>query len=338
MKSQDSSSFWLGVYEKAVAGGRVLSGFYNRNYLYALDDRVVIVRVPVHNRDTLEPRMFAESDVLQRLQGTEISAPKVLWVSGGNPHFQVHEYISGTPMWDGWPRGVAVPTHFIANAVRAMQLLETVDPPAYASPAPWAQISNSHDFLLAFVRWQRNVFSSCMNSFSEFYQWINMPDDPFARFEAVAGSLQARKLRLCHGDMQRLNCIILDGKTAFLDWELALIADPLWDIATHLHRMRYLPDEESRFLTEARAALHHITADTLSADLKKFYAFESVKSVTNDAYRYLSSVQGKSVTPSRRKFLASEYAWKLALAAEFLPLRRRSEGEIEEYLESLTTQ
>jgi aminoglycoside phosphotransferase (APT) family kinase protein len=336
LQVQNSESYWRRVYDNAIAEGRVLSGFYNRNYLYETDDQDVVVRVPVDKRDGLEPRMFTESALLQRLQSTEIPAPKVLWASNGSPYFQVHKYINGTPMWDRWPRGVAVPDHFIADSVRVMKILETVEPPASAPPAPWAQVSNCRDFLLAFIGWQKNVFSLCMRNFSEFYQWINMPDDPFAKFQNAARSLQARKLRLCHGDMQRLNCIIYNGETAFLDWELALLADPLWDIATHLHRMRYSPEEEVRFLAEAQTVLEHTTADTLTTDLDILFAFECVKSVTNDAYRYLSSVKGNTVTLEWKEFLASEYAWKLDLAAEFLPLRRRSKAEIAEYLDSLT--
>ncbi|MGH8908766.1 MAG: phosphotransferase [Egibacteraceae bacterium] len=44
------------------------------------------------------------------------------------------------------------------------------------------------------------------------------------------------------------NTIIRSGRTAFIDWELALWGDPLYDLAVHLHKMAYLPAEKDALL------------------------------------------------------------------------------------------
>jgi thiamine kinase-like enzyme len=49
--------------------------------------------------------------------------------------------------------------------------------------------------------------------------------------------LTPRPFRLVHADVHRKN--ILDG-------ELALLGDPVYDLAVHLHEMGYLPEEERR--------------------------------------------------------------------------------------------
>ena len=37
--------------------------------------------------------------------------------------------------------------------------------------------------------------------------------------------------------------ILARGRTYFLDWELALWGDPVYDLAVHLHKMGYSPQE-----------------------------------------------------------------------------------------------
>ncbi|MGW4243281.1 phosphotransferase [Nocardia sp. NPDC004722] len=45
--------------------------------------------------------------------------------------------------------------------------------------------------------------------------------------------------------------IIRNGReVVFLDWELALYGEPVYDVATHLHKMGYQPDEYATFLSQ----------------------------------------------------------------------------------------
>lgn len=334
----NDAAFWMRVYDEARTTGRPLSGFFNRNYLWTSDEEqlAVIVRVPVGGHDMFEPRMYAESDVLKSIQSSGINAPRLLWTNN-SPQFQVHEYSPGTPMLEKWPRGVPVPTHFIADAVTTMKQLESIDPPdPLHSAGPWGQLQDNRDFLVSFIAWQRKSLSDCRKRFNHFYKWINMPDDPYIIFENAPNYIQARQLRLCHGDMHRFNCLINSGKTVFLDWELALLADPLWDISAHIHRMQYFPEEEQEFLNSAKRLLDHATADTIDRDIRTFFSFECIKEIANGAFRYLSTIQSGRASPKWVKLMASEYAWKLALAAEFLPVRRRTEGEILKYFGSVT--
>ncbi|MFF0635945.1 phosphotransferase family protein [Nocardia sp. NPDC004151] len=76
-----------------------------------------------------------------------------------------------------------------------------------------------------------------------------MPDDPFTTIEAGWRTLESRPFRLIHADTHRKNMIIRDGRqVVFLDWELGLDCDPGYDVASHLHKMGYQPDEYATFL------------------------------------------------------------------------------------------
>ncbi|MFJ9366440.1 phosphotransferase family protein [Nocardia sp. NPDC101769] len=72
---------------------------------------------------------------------------------------------------------------------------------------------------------------------------------PVATIETGWRTLESRPFRLVHADVHRKNMIIRDGQeVVFLDWELALYGDPVYDVAPHLHKMGYQPDEYATFL------------------------------------------------------------------------------------------
>jgi aminoglycoside phosphotransferase (APT) family kinase protein len=56
-------------------------------------------------------------------------------------------------------------------------------------------------------------------------------------------TLHPRPFRLLHTDLHRKNMIVSRGRTYFLDWELALWGDPVYDLAVHLHKMGCSPSE-----------------------------------------------------------------------------------------------
>ncbi|MQA96947.1 MAG: phosphotransferase, partial [Streptosporangiales bacterium] len=72
----------------------------------------------------------------------------------------------------------------------------------------------------------------------------------------------------------------------FLDWELALWGDPVYDLAVHIHKMGYQPEERERLtsLWKRRMAEEHTTG--WEHDLAVHLSHERVKSAIVDAVRY----------------------------------------------------
>lgn len=66
--------------------------------------------------------------------------------------------------------------------------------------------------------------------------------DPVAPAVEAWSSLTRRPLVFVHSDIHRKN-IIRDGASYFLDWELVLWGDPVYDLAVHFHKMDYTPAE-----------------------------------------------------------------------------------------------
>lgn len=84
--------------------------------------------------------------------------------------------------------------------------------------------------------------------------------------------------------------IVTERGVVFIDWELALFGDPVYDLAAHVHKMAYRPDELSRLLT-GRAAAEPAAADGWRADLDTYLRHERVKSAVVDSLRYAKQIR-----------------------------------------------
>lgn len=94
---------------------------------------------------------------------------------------------------------------------------------------------------------------------------------------------------LIHGDLHRENLIVDEDKALWtIDWELARIGDPLYELATHLHLMRYPEDQEreviDRWKATVEAARKGATRGT-DDDLPHYLAFKRVQSAHTDIMR-----------------------------------------------------
>lgn len=55
--------------------------------------------------------------------------------------------------------------------------------------------------------------------------------------------------------------IVVNSETTFVDWELTLWGEPVYDLVVHIHKMAYLPEEQAALITRWKAAMpaDHIT-------------------------------------------------------------------------------
>ncbi|MEU2254428.1 phosphotransferase [Nocardia xishanensis] len=143
-----------------------------------------------------------------------------------------------------------------------------------------------------------------------------MPERPLDGVIDAWNLLEARSFRLVHADVHRKNMILRDGRVVFLDWELAVFGDPLYDVATHLHKMGYLPEEQEAFLTAWTAAEPEAASGEWLRDLRIYLEHERVKSVVVDAVRYSKVIAQGSAGAAREAALVASMVGKLRLARE----------------------
>ena len=130
---------------------------------------------------------------------------------------------------------------------------------------------------------------------------------PDSQLVYEAGKLTARPFCLLHGDLHRANFIVDHADRLWtIDWELATLGDPLYDLATHLYLMRYPEGQQrevtDRWTTTMEAALPGASAG-LEADLPRYLAYKHTQSVYTDVMRHAIKIREAGTPEARAKLL-----------------------------------
>ncbi|GAB3808800.1 phosphotransferase family protein [Micromonospora zhanjiangensis] len=118
------------------------------------------------------------------------------------------------------------------------------------------------------------------------FERFGIPERPLAVLDDVWPTLTDRPSVCVHADVHRKNIIVDGGASMFLDWELALWADPVYDLAVHLHKMAYLPVEEATLLSRWQEIMPGGHVAAWEPDLDAYLGHERIKSSIVDTVRY----------------------------------------------------
>ncbi|MEU5876358.1 aminoglycoside phosphotransferase family protein [Spirillospora sp. NPDC047279] len=273
---------WLELYEQARTHRETAAGYYNDNIRIG----EVIVRIPIHGADIMDLRLWREEDVLTAIAPYVEHAPRLHFTSA-EPPFQIHGFIPGDVLNDIAPRGVPIPAHVPGDVVDLfVQLTQVPRAKLPATPEDWPADGDSTGFgerLTTLTQW---VYDTYRDDYADLYAAFGVPTDPLAVLTEVWPRLTARPSVCVHADVHRKNMIVQDGTSAFLDWELALWGDPVYDLAVHFHKMEYLPPERDAVLTRWLAAMPVEHTAGWEHDLDAYLAHERIKSAIVDTVRY----------------------------------------------------
>jgi aminoglycoside phosphotransferase (APT) family kinase protein len=307
---------WVELYRRAAGDGVSAAGYYHRNIPAIVDGVRVIVRIPIGHAEPMDLRIWPEPDVLRAIEGRVDRVPRVLHVSR-EPAFQVHEFIEGANLNDVAPRGTPVPGHVIGDVAALFAQLNAInalDLPRLPPDSP--PDGDTADFALRVNADSRRIFAVQGTAHRELYDSLGVPVDPFAPLQERWGAMTPRPFALVHADVHRKNILIDGGRRCwFLDWELALFGDPVYDLAAHLHKTAYLPYEREALLRLWLEALPAAATAGYSADLDAYLAHEQIKSVLVDAVRYARVFAG-APAPYPRDVLVAKLAETLVAARE----------------------
>jgi hypothetical protein len=174
---------------------------------------------------------------------------------------------------------------------------------------------------------EHQVYRRHAPRYGSLFRELGLRDDGLDRLRRVGGGLTPRPFALIHGDLHRENFIVdPDGDLWTIDWELAMVGDPLYDLATHLHLMRYPAVEQGRIAAIWRDAVECArpgSSDGWERDLPVLLGYKRAQSVYTDVIRTVLAL-GPGPEPQWR--LLSQAARRirkvLAAAAEPLGLPR----------------
>jgi aminoglycoside phosphotransferase (APT) family kinase protein len=241
----------------------------------------------------------------------------VLHVRHGAPPFQIHQCIDGVLLDTTAPRGVPVPGTFADDAAELFGRLGQV-PAGALPPLPlgWAADGDAPAFAQQLSDVTGGMWGRFRRGYGSLYDALGVPSDPLAPVLDGWAALTPRPFRLLHCDVHRKNVIIgHDGQAVFLDWELVLWGDPVYDIAIHLHKMTYVEAEERRLLDSWSSLLPAAATRAWESDLARYLVHERIKSVLVDTVRYTKLIADPTANPARRpKSLVRSLTTKLNAA------------------------
>jgi aminoglycoside phosphotransferase (APT) family kinase protein len=305
---------WTRIYRIAEASTERLCGFYNHNVRVETGDGPVVVRIPIPGTDTMDLVIWPESAVLRAIDPDVRWAPRLLHASD-DPAFQIGEWVDGDLLDAVAPRGTRVAPHVLDDVVVLFGQLGAVPRERLpALPDGWPTDGDTAAFARRLSDVTAGVYATFAEPFADLFAALGIPAEPLAPVLDRWPSLAARPFRLLHTDVHRKNMIVNAGSTYFLDWELALWGDPVYDLAVHLHKMAYQPDEEQTVRAGWRAAMPAPAAVGWQRDLATYLGHERVKSAVVDTVRYAKLIAAGTRTPAAEAALIDKLAGKLRAA------------------------
>ncbi|MFW6695174.1 phosphotransferase [Streptomyces sp. MAR4 CNX-425] len=284
-------------------------------------------------------RCFAsEDDLLTELAGRVSHVPTI----GRIDTLTVQGFIEGCTLAEVAAPGEAVPAALLDQIMRLFRELLAVDagdPRLLALHSPPPADGDTRAFARALVRFTlTDVVERSLPHFDTLFRGLGVhPESSPSAVSSLLARLEGmtpRPFALLHGDIHRANLIVDKQQVLWtIDWELALLGDPLYDLATHLHLMRYPAGQESEVVArwaEAAERLRPGATAGLAADLPRYLAFKRLQSVYTDVIRQAYSMErGETTTAEAAKAVNAV----LDRASGALPLSTvAGAGEIEREL------
>ncbi|MFF5483038.1 phosphotransferase [Streptomyces sp. NPDC012935] len=272
-----------------------LKGYHHETYVLRLLDGTQIVKVREPRSEILwfDRRCFeSEEKLLRALQGELTRIPEVLDVAGMG--FQ--GFIEGRTLPARRWAGGRVPDAVLDQIVELFRQMARIGPsrledvPRRCRLEDRAADGDTDGFLerlIVFI--EEQVYLKNFAQFGALFEELGVRPDSFTHLRKHVAGLKQRPFCLLHADLHRKNFVVdSQGELWTIDWELAMLGDPLYDLATHLYLMRYPKDQRHRMTEDWRRVVERINPDGaygLETDLDSLLDFKRAQSVFTDVIR-----------------------------------------------------
>lgn len=304
------------LYHQAQRAEAKMSGYYNENVRVDTPAGPVLVRIPVAQADQMDLHIWNEYEVLHAVSQHVPQVPRVLHVST-DPAFQIHEFINGRQLNEVYPRGSRVPSSLIPEVLDLFSRLPTIQrhelPPL---PPNWPEDGGCAEFADMLSGITQQIFDDSLSDFSTLFDDFGIPDEPLGVAVTGWSTMTPRPFQVVHSDIHRQNMLLSPRGVVFLDWELALWGDPVYELAVHVHKMTYLDDELTILLDNWEAAMARCTIRGWRRDLAAYLRHEKVKSAIVDSIRYTKEIASGLADKTRSKTLIDKLTGKLNAAGQ----------------------
>lgn len=297
--------------DRATDAGTVeesLRGYHREWYVVRPRQKVpgvprLKVGAPRDNALWFDRRCFvSEDDLLRELASRAIPRiPTVHRLASGSDS---HRFVEGTSLDTLHPAEGPVPLAYLNQIMEVFGRLAAVRPgelltSRLCSPEERPREGDSAGFLAGLLRFTRKQgYRRHIPRYGRLFRHLGLPRDalgPRSALASEAAQLTGRPFCLLHGDLHRANLIVdASGMVWTVDWELAMLGDPLYDLATHLHLTHYPPEQEREVIRRWRATLSGALPGAttgMDEDLPRYLAYKRAQSVYTDVVRHASALR-----------------------------------------------
>lgn len=306
----DQQEYWEKKYWNMRREGISLSGYYNRNYRCGSQSGEVVIRVPIKDAPVMDLTLLPEPISMRAAAVVGVRTPELIYVSE-KPPFQVHQFINGKTLRK-WSEQYPLETQtYRSIAELLVSVWRTPTDEMLPYQAHLFDSVSSQSFWDLLLKRFEAIYHQHAPQFAPLFYKLGVPADPFQPIRHWGASLHSRPSVLAHCDLHPDN--ILVGRDALwaLDWGLALVCDPAYDIAMHLHKMSYTTEEEAAAIAAFQVADSRTREAEFLQDLVRWRGLEQVKSVIVDVVRCWREIHepGKSLKNQER--IAAKLAQRL---------------------------
>ncbi|WP_328904999.1 phosphotransferase [Streptomyces sp. NBC_00234] len=283
----------LGETSPAIEGP--LKGHHHETYVIPLPGggRRCKVREPRSGLLWFDRRCFASEDrLLQELYGRISRIPEIVTVGEG---VLLQGFIEGRTLGRGVMPSKALSPRHRGQLIQLFSELVSIEVEGIGARRVCEDVDRPVDgdctgFLGRLITFtEQQVYERHGAPYRSLFAELGVDKRALGALRRRADGLAGRSFALVHGDLHRLNFIVdRAGDLWTIDWELAMIGDPLYDLATHLHLMRYSPREAERIARLWAGTVESVRPECAKGwreDLEVLRDYKRVQSVYTDVIR-----------------------------------------------------
>lgn len=218
-------------------------------------------------------RSIPESEVLEILSKYGMNVPKVLELYDD---YFVEEYIDGTLLDDIYTDYSNIDKIVIDDIINNIVGLIRID---FQSLSKYSKWNNVRGFFEYQILNTEEIWNEYNTSYDVFYNLLGINKSTIFKLKQLSKKINFnRPLCLIHGDRHKNNMIKKDNQVYYIDWELSCVGDLAYDIAFHIHQMKYSEADLKYFLLNLEKRLPYEYKSAIN-DINIYLCFITMRSV-----------------------------------------------------------
>lgn len=319
---------WRALAEKAKKTKR-LAGFFHENYIYNVDGKPCLFRFVIPTAHNMNPMAMEEIDVLERIQGSGLSCPSLIYADHAED-FYVEEVIEGDTVENLYPPGTKMPEEVFDQIIEFYKKIITVKPSQFyniMSPE-WPRTGTPHDFFITLSDQNHAIYKRSYMQNPQAFGFLGFDNNPYKALREQSKKLGRRPLCFLHGDLHRGNIMIDDKKhMTAIDWELSMVGDIMYCFSRNIHIGRYYESETKRFCEKFKEQMPREYTVNFDDDFQFYLTYEALRSVITDTIRFPEVFKEERFSAKKEAELCMYYSDNLNKIAPLIGCRTTTPDE-----------